>query len=344
MKAAVLTALRQFEIQELPDPVLENESDVLLKVEEVGVCGSDVHYYETGRIGDQVVQFPFLVGHESSGTVLAVGSGVQGVAPGDRVAIDPAVVCGTCEQCRRGRENTCRKLKFLGCPGQLAGCLCEKIVMPAASCLPLVRGLSFTQGVLSEPLAIGVYAVLQAGVDAGQSVAILGCGPIGLSCLISSQAQGAAACYMTDLIEPRLEHARSQGAAWVGSPEREDVVAAIRQRAPQGVDVVLECAGEQSTVDQALKILRPGGTLAMIGIPRFERLSFDIHTMRRQEIRFLNIRRQNQCTQTALDWMDGGRLDPSFMATHSYSLDQTGEAFSLVAGYQDGVIKAMITL
>jgi L-iditol 2-dehydrogenase len=344
MKAAVLTALRRFEMQELPDPVLENASDVLLKVEEVGVCGSDVHYYETGRIGDQVVQFPFLVGHESSGTVLAVGADVQGLLPGDRVAIDPAVVCGRCEQCQRGRENTCRQLKFLGCPGQLAGCLCEQIVMPAASCFPLAANLSFTQGVLSEPLAIGVYAVLQSGVSAGQSVAILGSGPIGLSCLISCQAQGASACYMTDLIETRLEHGRQQGAAWGGNPEQEDVVAAIRQREPHGVDVVLECAGEQSTVDQALQILRPGGTLAMIGIPRFERLSFDIHTMRRQEIRFLNIRRQNQCTRTALEWMEAGRLDPSFMATHSYRLDQTDEAFALVADYRDGVVKAMITL
>lgn len=344
MKAAVLTDIRQFEIQELPDPKIASDTDVLLKVEEVGVCGSDVHYYETGKIGDQIVTFPWVVGHESAATVLDVGAGVQGLTPGDRVAVDPAVVCGRCEQCARGRENTCRQLKFLACPGQLAGCLCETIVMPAACCFPLSQSLSFTQGVLSEPLAIAVYAVLQAGVSTGQTVAILGSGPIGLSCLISSRAQGAEACFVTDLIPSRLEHARQQGAMWVGSPEQEDVVTAIKQRAPLGVDVVFECAGEQSTVDQAIQILRPGGTLAMIGIPRFERLSLDIHTMRRQEISFLNIRRQNQCTEKALDWMAADLVDPAFMATHHFNLEQTQDAFALVADYGDGVIKAMIHL
>jgi threonine dehydrogenase-like Zn-dependent dehydrogenase len=162
--------------------------------------------------------------------------------------------------------------------------------------------------------------------------------------LIGCRAQGAAACYVTDLINARLDHARRQGAAWGGNPEQEDVVVAIKQKTPMGVDVVFECAGEQNTVDQAIRILRPGGTLAMIGIPRFARLSLDIHAMRRQEIRFLNIRRQNQCTEKALEWMATGRLDPSFMATHNFSLEETQKAFALVADRGDGVIKAMIHL
>ncbi|MFC1766218.1 zinc-binding dehydrogenase [Planctomycetota bacterium] len=216
--------------------------------------------------------------------------------------------------------------------------------MPAASCFRLTESVSLTQGVLSEPLAIAVYAVIKAHVSTGQTVAILGAGPIGLSCLICCQAQGAQACFVTDLIEPRLQHARHQGAAWAGNPRSEEIVAAILAQAPQGVDVVIECAGEQETVDQAVQLLRPGGTLAMIGIPRVDRINFDIHSMRRHEITFLNIRRQNQCTQTALDWMAQKRLDADFLVTHRFSLEQTQQAFELVAGYRDGVVKAIIEL
>jgi L-iditol 2-dehydrogenase len=124
------------EVQEVPDPKVVRDTDVLLKIEKVGICGSDVHYFETGRIGSQVVTFPFIVGHECAATVAGVGPAVTRVRVGEQVVVDPAIACHECDQCRRGRENTCFKTKFLGTPGQSEGCLCEYIVMPDECCYP----------------------------------------------------------------------------------------------------------------------------------------------------------------------------------------------------------------
>src|SRR5208282_5011149 len=130
MKAALLTGIRQFEIGQVPEPEIVKDTDVLIRIKTVGVCGSDIHYYTTGRIGSQIIQFPFVVGHEAAGIVEQVGKRVTKVKSGQRIAIDPAVYCGHCDQCRAGRENTCRKLLFLGCPKQLEGALCKYLVLP----------------------------------------------------------------------------------------------------------------------------------------------------------------------------------------------------------------------
>jgi L-iditol 2-dehydrogenase len=342
MKVVSLNDIRDMQVHDRARPEIKGPLDVLLKVKEVGVCGSDVHYFEAGRIGDQIIEYPFLVGHECSAIVEAVGTGVTRVKPGDRVAVDPAIPCFQCDQCRAGRQHTCRELLFLGCPGQVEGSLCEFLIMPETSCFLLQDNVSFTQGVLSEPLAIAIYAVLQAQVKPGMRVGILGAGPIGLSCLICAQAEGAEASYVTDLIEARLAVARAQGATWAGNPESEDVVKAVQAAEPGGLDVVFECAGQPETVDQAIALLKPGGALMLIGIPRVDVLELPIHTTRRKEITLVNVRRQNECTQKALDWMAQGRVQVDFMKTHVFPMDRTGEAFDLVAGYSDGVIKALI--
>jgi L-iditol 2-dehydrogenase len=342
MKAAVLTGIRQMEVQDVPDPVIKKDTDVLLKVEQVGVCGSDVHYYETGRIGSQIVTFPFILGHECAATVAKVGKGVKRVKAGQRVVVEPAVSCHGCEQCKAGRENTCYKIRFLGTPGQGGGCLCEYIVMPEDCCFPMIDTMTFEQGALCEPLAIGVYAVKQAGVTKGASAAILGSGPIGLSCLLAAKAAGAGACYMTEKIPERVDMAGKHGAAWVGNPLKEDVVAGVLKQSPLGVDVVFESAGQQETVDQAIEMLKPGGRLMLIGILRDERASFSIDKARRKEITIFNVRRQNHCTQKAVDLIASGRVQADFMITHRFELAQVKEAFDLVAGYRDGAIKAMV--
>lgn len=344
MKAAVLTGIRRMEVREVPDPKIEKDTDVLLKIEKVGVCGSDVHYFETGRIGSQVVQFPYIVGHECAATVAAVGKAVRHVKVGDQVVVEPAVSCHECDQCRQGRENTCFRLRFLGTPGQGNGCLSEFIVMPEECCLPISGRISIEQGVLCEPLAIGVYAVKQAKLPRSADVAILGAGPIGLSCLVSAQAEGVRACYMTEKIDSRMETARKGGATWVGNPLKEDVVAAILKQQPLGVDVAFECAGQQETLDQAVDVLKAGGKLMLVGIPREDRVSFAIDKIRRKEITLVNIRRQNGCTGQAIDLVASRKVRPDFMVTHRFKLDQIQEAFELVAGYRDGVVKAMIEM
>jgi len=344
MKAAVLTGIGQMEIREVPDPTIQKDTDVLLKIETVGVCGSDVHYYETGRIGSQIVQFPYIVGHECAATVAAVGPAVKDVKVGQEVVVEPAVSCHECEQCGLGRENTCSNLRFLGTPGQGQGCLSEYLVMPEECCLPTDGKITLEQGALCEPLAIAVYAVKQSQLPPAASVVMLGSGPIGLSCMIAAKARNVANCYMTEKIDERVEVARRGGATWVGNPLKEDVVAAILEQAPSGVDVVYECAGQQETLDQAIDLLKPGGRLMLIGIPREERVSFAIDKIRRKEVTIVNVRRQNKCTQAAIDLVASGKVDVDFLVTHRFGLDHAKEAFDLVAGYRDGAVKAMIQI
>jgi len=344
MKAVALTGIRQMEVMDVPEPSIKRDSDVLLKVEMVGVCGSDMHFYETGRIGSEVVEYPFIVGHECAATVNAIGSSVTRVKVGDRAAVEPAIACHNCDQCKQGRENTCRNIKFLGCPGQVEGCLCEYIVMPEDCCFPVGDRLTLAQAVLCEPLAIAVYAVKQTRLRESADIAILGAGPIGLSCLVTAKAGNARTCYVTEKVKERVEVAAKSGATWVGNPNEEDIVKEILERQPAGIDAVFECAGQQETLDQAVELLKPGGKLMLIGIPRIERISFVIEKMRRREITLVNVRRQNKCTQNCIDLIASGKINVDFMATHRFKLEQTQEAFDMVAGYRDGVVKAMIEL
>jgi len=344
MKAAVLTGLEKMEIVDLPGPGIKNDNDVLLKVEVVGVCGSDVHYYLTGRIGSQVVKYPYRVGHECSATVAAAGKNVKTVKPGDEVAVEPAVSCHNCPQCKMGRENTCYNLKFLGTPGQGDGCLCEYIVMPEDCCFPTKGRITLEQAALCEPFTIGVYTIKQSRLVAGDKIAILGSGPIGLSCLVAAKVQGASAVYVTDKLDYRADVAKKAGATWAGNPDKQDVVKAILKHEPLGLDIACECAGKPETLDQAVGLLRPGGVLMLVGIPREDRVSFPIDQLRRKEITIINVRRQNRSAELAMDLVAEGKAKIDFMVTHRFSLDQAKTAFDLVAAYRDGVVKAMIRL
>jgi len=330
------------EMREIPDPMIVNDTDVLIRMKTIGVCGSDVHYYTTGKIGSQVVQYPFPVGHEGAGEVVKVGSAVTMVKPGDRIAIEPAMPCGECDQCLAGRPHTCRKLRFLGCPGQADGCLSEYIVMPETSCIPIPDNLTYDEAAISEPLSIGVYAVQESIPMKGAKVGILGFGPIGMSVLLPALAEGAGEIYVTDKINDRLELAKKAGASWTGNPDEEDVVKKVKDRESLLLDVVFECCGQQEAVDQAIEMLKPGGKLMIIGIPEFDRWSFSVDEMRHKEITVRNVRRQNNCVEKSLDMMENGDVDVSLMPTHRYKFEDTKQAFDLVTEYKDGVMKAMI--
>jgi L-iditol 2-dehydrogenase len=332
------------EVGPVPDPKIEKDTEVLLRIERVGVCGSDVHYFKTGRIGSQIVEYPFIVGHECAATVAAVGKAVRHLRVGEQVVVEPAVPCHNCDQCRQGRENTCFHLRFLGTPGQGGGCLCEFLVMPEECCLPTRDKLTLEQGALCEPLTIGFYSVRQSRLPKGADVALLGAGPIGLSCMLCAKAEGVRTCYMTEKIPERVQMARKAGATWVGNPSQEDVVMSILHQQPLGMDVVYECAGQQETVDQAVDLLKPGGRLILIGIPREDRISLSIDKIRRKEITIVNVRRQNGCTRATMDLVAARKVQADFMVTHRFQLDQVQEAFELVAGYRDGVVKAMIEM
>jgi L-iditol 2-dehydrogenase len=342
MKAMMLTGLNRMELQDVADPRIRAGTDVLLRLAVVGVCGSDVHYYTEGRIGSQVVEYPFAVGHECSAVVEKIGRRVTRVKVGDRVTVDPAVSCGACDQCRCGRANTCRNMRFLGCPGQAPGCLSEFIVMPETCCYKIRRSTTLEQAALVEPLSIGYYSVERSIPMPGARIGILGCGPIGLSVMLAARSKGVDRIYATDRIDARLVVARRAGARWTGNPDSTDVVADVARREPLLLDAVFECCGQQAAVDQALEMLKPGGTFVFVGIPSVDRISFDMDHMRRREIRVQNIRRQNECLQPALNLIQNGKTPADFMITHRFSFEQCSEAFDLVANYRDGVLKAMV--
>jgi len=337
-----LTGIRQMEMMEVSKPKIINDNDVLIKMKTVGVCGSDVHYFTTGKIGSQVVEYPFTVGHEGAGIVEQMGKGVTTLKPGDRIAIEPAMNCGECDQCLAGRPHTCRKLKFLGCPGQAEGCLSEYIVMPEHCCLQIQDSMTFDQAAISEPLAIGVYAVHQSIPMKGTTVGILGAGPIGESVLLPALALGASKVFVTDKIDARLKLAKQNGAFWTGNPDKEDVVAAVKTLEPLLLDVIFECCGKQEAFDQAIEMLKPGGKLMVIGIPEFARWSVNVDEARRKEICIQNVRRQNHSTEIALEMINEGIVNVSNWATHRFKLKDAKQAFDMVADYQDGVLKAMI--
>ena len=341
MKAVQLIAKRSMSVVDVPDPGPPGPGDVLVRIARVGICGSDVHYYADGKIGSQIVEYPWTVGHEAAGTVLAVGRGVSRVRPGDRIAVDPAMPCHSCDQCLAGRPHTCRNMRFLACPGQVEGCLSEQFVLPEASCLLLPDKMSLEQAALVEPLSVGLYGVVLSPSPRAKKVAVLGAGPIGLCVLMVALNEGAAPAIVTEPIAARRAVARDCGAdAVVDSADAELLVS----EHGGGVDIVYECCGRQEALDLALELLTPGGTLMLIGIPEENRISFDINLLRRKELQVRSVRRQNGCMQRALDMIASGEVDAGRLVTHRFDLGRTPEAFDLVSRYADGVVKAVVSL
>jgi L-iditol 2-dehydrogenase len=343
MKAAFLTGVRAIEIREAPAPQIVRDDDVIVRSKAVGVCGSDLHYYLSDRVGGDRVSYPFIPGHECAGIVEGIGRAVTRVKPGDAVVVEPAVSCGTCDQCRTGRPHTCRKLLFLGHYGELTGGMAELVLAPERNCVPLPAKMTAVQGALAEPLSIALYAAGLAGSVRGKTAGVLGAGPIGLCLIMALKADGSGSVYATEKAEARLAAAAKAGAEWTGNPDREDVVGEVQARESLGLDLVFECCGDQSALDQAIALLKPGGTLVVVGIPLEPRVSFDSSKVRRREIRVQNVRRQNKCLERAVGMIHTGRIKPEFLATHFYRLDQTREAYETAAARRDGVIKAIVT-
>ncbi len=344
MKAAALTGIRTISLIEIEKPEIHQPDDVLIEIKAIGVCGSDMHYYKEGNIGTLVVEFPFILGHEFAGVIKEVGEGVTNLKPGNRVAVDPNIYCGKCDQCRAGRLHTCRNGRFLGAPGQLDGCNTEFVTMPARNCFVIPDSMSFEEGMMVEPFSIGFYATTLAGELKGKDCAVLGFGPIGMSLFQSLKMYDVNSVLVSDKLDYRCEMALQQGADRVVNPDKKDTVQYAKELFPDGCDVAFDATGSQEAIDDAISILKPGGTLLIIGIPDFDRWSFRADEMRRKEITIKNVRRQNGCEQKAIDAIALGKVDLSAMVTHRFSIEETGRAYEIVAGYDDGVMKAVIEL
>ena len=338
-----MTGIRELKMTMAPEPVLSGKDDVKIKLASIGVCGSDIHYYSEGKIGTQVVEYPFAVGHECSGTIVEVGTEVTNLKVGDLVVVDPAIHCGHCDQCLAGRPHTCRNNRFLGCPGQVEGCLSDYIVMPSFTCFPVTGKMNPVQAALIEPLTIGVYSVKLAEITNSETSAVIfGAGPIGLSILLKLLADDIINVGIIEPLEYRLEKTKEIGARYFINPEKQNVETEVKKKEELLVDVAFEASGEQDAVTNAVKILKPGGKLVLVGIPPSAQYTFDMDLMRRKELTIINVRRQNHCVEEAIDLVISGKADVEKMVTHHFTLEETGTAFDIVAGYKDGAIKAMI--
>jgi L-iditol 2-dehydrogenase len=225
----------------------------------------------------------------------------------------------------------------------MGGCLGEFLVMPEDCCYS-AKGLSADHAALVEPLTIGYYAVQLSGDLKGKKIGILGSGPIGLSVLLAAKAAGASAIYVTDRLDYRLDVARQQGAAWTGNPDQTDIVREILQRESLELDGVFECCGQQIAFEQAMKLCKPMGRILIAGIPETDQSSFAVHDARRKGLSFINVRRQNECIDPVIDLINDGRINPDFMITHRFNMDQAARAFELLAAYRDGIIKAIVEI
>ena len=344
MKAAALTQKHNFKIIDKAKPSIQNDTDILVKVNRVGVCGSDIHYFTTGRIGDQIIDYPFIVGHEATGVILETGSAVKDLKVGQRIAIEPSVSCGKCDQCKAGRYHTCRHNLFLGCPGQLEGALQEYIILNPSNCVPVSDNISDDEAVATEPLSIAIYSVKRSQIKPDQKAAILGFGPIGHSVFLSLKAYGVETGLITEKIDYRINIAKSEGIKTTLNPNDKIYQEELTKYSDPGFDVVFECCGQQDAIYDAVKLLKPGGKLVIVGIPEIMELSIPIHVMRRNEIDILNIRRQLNCVEEAIELLEKKKIDISKMVTHQFKLDETQKVFDLVSNYQDGVMKAMINI
>ena len=341
MKAAVMTGIRKIEMQERPVPE-PGPGEVRLRVTSVGVCGSDVHYYVDGRIGDQVIEGDHILGHEFAAVVDELGPEVEGPAVGTRVAVEASRNCQKCEQCLSGNPNLCPNVIFYGTP-PVQGALCEYVLQRADLCFPIPEALADEDAAMLEPLGIGIHTVRRARTELGDTVAVLGSGPIGLVTMMCARAQGASRILATDIRPYRLDYAKKAGATDVMNPDDGDVVEwIIDLTGGRGVDVAYECAGEQETVTQCIDGTRVAGRVGLVGIPRVDSISLPIHTARRRELDILNVRRSKFAVEMGLAMAQSGQVDLHSMITHRMPLEDVGRACDLVDEYADGVVKAMI--
>jgi L-iditol 2-dehydrogenase len=349
MLAARLYGPRDVRVDEIPLPPAPGPGEVLLRVRAVGVCGSDLHTYTDARIGDTRVQSPLVLGHEFGGEVLAVGPDtLDGLGaplmPGQRVAVDPATPCGHCEMCEAGHPNLCHRLHFCGLwPDD--GALREQMIVQGHTCFPIPDAISDAEAALLEPLGVALHAVDLGKLKVARSVAVLGCGPIGLLIIRLARLSGADPLYAFDCFSWRAQAALAWGATAAWTVDAGDPVKTIeRETAGRGVDVVFEAAWADHSIAQAAEMARLGGRLVLVGIPSDDELKMRHSAARRKGLTIMMARRMKHTYPRAirLAASHADHIDLNALVSHRFPLREANRAFALNAAYEDNVHKVII--
>ena len=341
MKAAVMTKPVHIKIQEMDVPQVTG-NEVLVKVMAVGVCGSDIHYYEHGRIGKHVVDEPLILGHECAGVVVDVGENVTRLNIGDRVAIEPGITCGHCEFCKSGKYNLCPKVAFLATP-PVHGAFVQYLKHREDFLFPIPDELSFEEAALNEPFSVGIHAARRVQLQPGSTIAIMGMGPVGLMSVVAAKAFGAATIIVTDLEERRLQAAKKLGATHVINIREKDVNEEIsRITSGQGVDSAFETAGNPKALQSALLSVKRGGKLAIIGFPAQDEVGLNIPFISDYEVAIYGIFRYANTYPQGIKFLNSRIADVRSIITDRYPLEQTAEAMEQARTNKEESIKVVV--
>ncbi|MGA8581637.1 MAG: alcohol dehydrogenase catalytic domain-containing protein, partial [Bryobacteraceae bacterium] len=332
MLIAELTAPREFRLaqQTIDEP---GPGEVQVRVRAVGICGSDLHSYAEGGVGDAPCVYPMVLGHEPAGEVVKTGAGVTGWTAGDRAALEPALYCYHCEFCRSGRHNVCSKIRFLSTPGN-PGFFREFVNLPEANLLGIPQRLSLEAATLAEPLAIGLHSMKFASVQIGETVAVFGAGPIGLVTIACLKLAGTGRIWAVEPVAHRREMALKMGAAVALDPNACDVAREIVQdTAGRGVDCAIDCAAKQNTTNEAIRAVRNAGRVVLTGIHSGSFVPFEVSPMRRKELAIFNVRRSNHESHAAVELLLEHTAWFAPMVTHTRPIAQIAEAFRITEQY-----------
>lgn len=341
MKVALMTDVRKMAFTERPIPTPKKD-EVLVKVEYVGICGSDVHYYEAGRIGNFIVEPPFVLGHEAAGTVVEAGSDVKHLKAGDRVCMEPGKTCGKCEWCRQGKYNLCPDVEFFATP-PIDGVFQEYVAHEAALCFKLPDHMSSLEGALIEPLSVGFHAANQGGARAGQICVVTGSGCIGLVSMMALKAMGVSKVYVVDIMDKRLEKAMELGADGVINGAKENTVERVLElTGGKGADLVIETAGSQITTRQAIEFTKKGATIVLVGYSATGEETLPIGMALDKELTFKTVFRYRHIYPMAIDAVASGRVDLKNLCTHIFDFDDIAEAMERSVTDKANIVKGAI--
>ena len=347
MQAVCLHGPADLRVEDVPHPGSPGPGSVLLRVKTVGICGSDLHTYLDGHIGDTHLEAPLILGHEFSGVVEAVGQDAldgnfQPLQPGSLVAVDPAQPCGRCEMCTKGNPNLCRRLHFCGLFPD-SGSLCQWMHMPAHTCFPVPASIDDASAALLEPLGVALHSVDLARIQVADSVAILGSGPIGLYILQLVKLSGARPIFISDKFSWRLEMAQRYDAVPINCDE-DSVEAVMEATHGRGVDVAIEAAWAGQAVQQAMEMTRLGGRLVLVGIPGDDNMAIKHSTARRKGLTIRFSRRMKHTYPRTIHLVENGMIDVIGIVSHRFPLVQTPGAYAMNAAYQEHVVKVIIEI
>ena len=343
MKTAVMLGIGKmgFEDREIPKP---KDNEVLVKLEYVGICGSDLHYYETGAIGEYVVEPPFVLGHEPGGTVVEVGKAVKHLKAGDRVALEPGKTCGHCEFCNTGNYNLCPDVVFFATP-PVDGVFQEYVAQWVDLCFKLPDNVSTMEGALIEPLAVGFHAAIQGGARAGQTAVVMGAGCIGLVTMMALKAMGVSRVYVADIMEKRLQKALELGADSVINAGETDAVEEVRKLTDgRGCDLAVETAGTQVTTVQTIHMTKKGATIVLVGYSKSGEMTLPMSLALDKELTFKTVFRYRHIYPMAIEAVAAGKVNLKGIVTDVFSLDEAQKAMDYSVNNKADIVKAVIRI